>query len=248
MKLLVLAVAALALIGQPRRADAFSACGNNSGVAPRTGTDLPKHPRIVVFDDREWLSKAEYSAELDGKPVALKKISKLVAPYYMTTLEVQSDKTGALVVFRGTQKQELAHYQIKGDLKLPGKTDAIAATTRRFTHNIQHTTVKELYDALAIDLPELPMIGATVKIRRDDKAPWQEFELPINTGDFMEKGKNVIRIGALGCKSNYTIGLIEQGVDLEAVVTLADGTTRIVKLPSKRVTVPPAPKRNPNDP
>jgi hypothetical protein len=242
-----LLVVALLVLGY-RQAEALSACGNNWGTAPRPGTVVPKYPKIVVFDEREYLTKADYSAQIDGKAVGLKKSTKLVAPYYMTLLEVTSDKAGTLVIFRGSKMDEVARYTIDPKLVLPGKTDTIPATTRRLTKNIRHTTVKELYDALAIDLPELPMISATVKIRRDDKAPWQEFELPINTGDWMEKTKNVIRIGALGCKSNYNPALIEKGVDLEIAVTLADGTTRKVKLPSARTTIPPLPAKKPGDP
>lgn len=250
MKSLTIAalVAFVSLAFAPRSADAFSACGNNWGTAPRPGTVVPKWPKIVVFDEREYLTKVDYSAQIDGKAVAIKKTTKLVAPYYMTLLEVTSDKAGTLVIFRGSKMDEVARYTIDPKLVLPGKTDTIAATTRRLTRNIRHTTVKELYDVLAIDLPELPMISATVKIRRDDKVPWQEFELPINTGDWMEKTKNVIRIGALGCSSNYNPGLIEKGVDLEVSVTLADGTTRKVKLPAARTSIPPLPPKKPGDP
>lgn len=237
--LLVLALFAAALA--PRPAHAFSACNNNDGFAPRKGVVLPKHARLLAFGDRKSRADWKYSATLAGKPVPLKVTKMSVAPYYMTQLEVDSDNIGTLVIYQGdkqTTASEVARYEVKANAGLPKE---VAGTPRRFTRNIQHSTVKELYDVLAIDFDDAtPAILATIKIRRDAAGAWSTFDVPVNTGDFMDT-RTSVRIGALGCTSNYTVGLLEQGVDLELTVTLADGSKRPVKLPAQHVTLPKKP-------
>lgn len=241
MKALLL-VAGLALVlTDSRPADAFAACNNNYGLAPRTGATLPPKAKLVAFTDLQSWSTHQYTATLDGTPVNLKVTKKVVAPYYLTELEVGSNRAGTLKVYAGTDTKDkpMATYTVKAGAVMPKQ---IAATTQRFTQNIQHSTVKELFDALAIDFGDAPAILAHIKIRRDDKASWSEFDLPVHANTHIAKKASLALIGELGCKSNYTVSLLEAGVDLEVTAMLPDGTSVPVTLP-KRVTIPKAPKQ-----
>lgn len=236
MKALLLVIVGFALaISDAHPVHAFAACNTNYGFAPRTGAVIPPKATLVAFTDLQGWANHELTATLDGKPVALKATRKKIAPYYLTELVVESSKAGTLKVYRGTdtKDQPVATYEVKAGVALPKE---IAATTKRVTQDIQHSTVKELYDALAIDLGDAPAVSAHVKIRRDDKAPWSEFDLPVHANHFLDKKAAHVLIGALGCTSNYTVGLLESGVDLEVSAMLPDGKLVPVKLP-KRVTL-----------
>ncbi len=242
MKALLFLLVGLALaLTNTRPAHAIAACNNNYGLAPRTGVTLPPKAKLVAFTDIESWGAHEYSATLDGKPVKLKATKKKIAPYYLTELEVESDKGGTLNIYAGTDTKDrpLATYLVKAGAALPKE---IAATTRRFTQDIQHSTVQELFDALAIDFGDAPAILAHIKIRRDDKAPWSEFDLPVHANTHLEKNTSTALIGALGCKSNYTVGLLENGVDLVVTAMLPDGKVVPVRLPA-RVALPRLPKQ-----
>jgi hypothetical protein len=242
MNALLLLIVSMALtLTDARPAQAFAACNNNYGFAPRTGATLPPRAKLVAFADFERSRGNEYVATIDGKPVNLKVTKKKIAPYFLTELEVDSDKPGRLDIYAGidTRAKPMATYTVKAGLAMPKE---IAGTTGRFTRDIQHTTVKELFDALAIDVGDVPAILAHVKIRRDDKAPWSEFDLPIHAGSWLDKSKSMVLIGALGCTSNYTVGLLENGVDLQVTAMLPDGKLVPVKLPA-RVTLPKPPKQ-----
>lgn len=236
MKALLVAVGFALAVSDTRPAHAFAACNNNSGLAPRTGATIPPRARLFAFADLKSWGNFEYRATLDGQPVKLKLTRRNIAPYYLTAIEVESTKTGTLAIFQGTDTKDkpIATYTVKAGAPMPKE---IAATTRRYTADIQHSTVQELFDALAIDLGDAPAILAHVKIRRDDKAPWSEFDVPIHAAHRMEPAKTKVLIGTLGCTSNYTVGLLEQGVDLEVTALLPDGNQVPVKLP-RRVTLP----------
>jgi hypothetical protein len=236
MRSLLLALIAFALaITDARPAHAIAACNNNFDIAPRSGAVLPPKAKLVAFADMESWSTHKYTATLDGKPVAMKATKRKVAPYYLTELEVDSAKAGTLKVYRGTEAkgEPLATYTVKAGAAMPKE---IAATTRRYTENIRHSTVTELFDALAIDLGDAPVILAHVKIRRDDKASWSAFDVPVHANNRLEPTKVKVMLGALGCTSNYTVALLENGVDLEVTAMLPDGSSVPVKLP-KRVTL-----------
>lgn len=234
--LLVLAACALAL-SDARPAHAIAACNNNFGLAPLTGATLPPNAKLSAFSDLQSWGNFQYTATIDGAPVKLKLARKKIAPYYITDIEVDSPKTGTLKIFQGTDTKDrpLATYTVKAGVVF-GKE--LAATTKRYTETIQHSTVQELFDALSIELGDAPAVSAHVKIRRDDKAAWSEFDLPVHG---KTKAARVL-LGALGCTSNYTVGLLENGVDLEVTAMLPDGKTVPVKLP-KHVVLPKAPKQ-----
>ena len=61
---------------------------------------LPKHSRLLAYSDLQGWANFQYSATLAGKKVTLKETKVHVAPYYMTQLEVSSDATGTLIIYR----------------------------------------------------------------------------------------------------------------------------------------------------
>ncbi len=241
MHALLIVLGFVLAVTEARPAHAYAACNNNYGLAPRTGATLPVRARLVAFADMKGWSNFKYQATIDGQPVKLKLTRRNIAPYYLTEIEVDSAKAGTLAIFQGTDTKgtPLATYTVKPGAPMPKE---IAGTTRRYTQNIQHSTVAELFDALAIDLGDAPAILAHVKIRRDDKAPWSELDLPVHAASRLEPTTTKVLIGALGCTSNYTVGLLEQGVDLEVTALLPDGKQVPVKLP-KRVALPKLPKQ-----
>jgi hypothetical protein len=228
---LSLALAVLAgLAGSvPTAARAAVACNNNAGMAPRAGSELPAHPRIVYYDDRDSYTPT-FTAKIDGVAVPIK-VSTLVAnPYDITVLEIDSSKTGKLVLYTGdgTREYEFATYKIGKSAKLPKD---ITATAARFGKTVRHTSVREKFDGLAVVLPDAtPAITAHVKLRRDDKSDWLELDAPVAAGDWIDK-RTAVRLGQLGCTSNYSVPLLEAGVDIEVTLTLVDGSTRTVTLP-----------------
>jgi hypothetical protein len=237
--LLLLSCLTAALFAEPHTAHAYSACDNNDGLSPRDGAALPPRAKLVAFSDRKSSQSYAYVATLDGKPVKLKLTRSHVAPYYLTMIEVDSDQVGKLVVFQGTKSEgePLGTYTVKATAPMPKE---ITATTQRFTADIPHSTVKERFDALAIDLAGAPAVLVSVKLRRDDKAAWSEFELPVHSNG--PDGVKVL-IGELGCTSNYTVGLLEQGIELQLTAMLPDGKRIPVKLPAKRIVLPKAAKQ-----
>lgn len=215
-------------------AHAISACTDNQGAAPATGATLPVHPRIVHFTDY-WRhgNTPVFSATINKKKVPVK---VTVLPFGGTTrvamIEIDSDKTGTLEVRE--LKYVFGTYTIKAKLKLP---DKIPVAVERFHREIQHSTVEEIFDGIALRLPGgTPAIHARVKLRRDPKAGWTELDIPIATdADKLPR----IRIGRLGCTNNYTVPLLAAGVDIEVTVTLADGSTRSVEGLPAHVILPP---------
>jgi hypothetical protein len=236
MKLaLVLTAAGLASLSAPRDAHAIAACYTNQGFAPSEDTALPPHARVVYYTDSNSTRRAP-TATLGGKPVELKISILKSAPYTFTVMEVDSDKTGKLVIT--FPEGATATYTIAKEAELPKEIPVI---TGRFVRHMHHTTVKENFDGLAVRLPAgTPAIMAHVKLRRDDKAPWSEYDVPVAPHDFQDK-RPVIRMGELGCTQNYTVALLENGVDIEATITLVDGTTRPAKDLAAHVTLPKQP-------
>lgn len=228
----LLALLTAAVCARPLPAYAIAACNNNDGFSPRAGTELPPHPRLLSWCD-DCDSDNTYVARIDGKVVPTKITQLSSSPYQMQLIEVDSDKTGTLTIsftpaWTKTE-QEVARYTVRAGAKMPKD---VAGTTSRFARNIQHSTVREQFESLAIAIGDTtPAILAHVKIRRDDQSPWQELDVPVIGGDWMDK-HTMIRIGTLGCSSNFSAAVLKGGVDLEVSVTLVDGTTRKVALPA----------------
>lgn len=65
--------------------------------------------------------------------------------------------------------------------------------------------------------------------------------MPVSPADDLDASPS-LRIGNLGCQQLYTVELFESRVEMEVKVTLADGSERAVKMPSK-ITVTKKPKQ-----
>lgn len=231
MKSAALLALVVAFLAEAHPAHAVSACNNNFGVAPKPASVLPAHARILVYDTDHL--ESEFMATLDGKQVPIKVTTITSTPYDMRMIEIDSDKTGKLVVFRvfdAKNKWPLAKYKVSA--RAPAMPTEVSATLARAKLNIRHTSVEEKYDALALRVgDDTPAILATVKLRRDSNTSWSTLQMPVTPGDGIEK-HTAIRIGELGCVQNFSASMLETGVDIEASVTLVDGTTRAVKLPA----------------
>jgi hypothetical protein len=244
----VLALAVVLVIAvHPRSAHAIKACDNNEGFAPaaHVGTELPPHARIVFFTERFRGKPIAVTATLAGKAIK-PKVTDLVSGSAVRVLliEIPSARTGILEVT--VAAMFTAQYVVTK--KAAAMPKAIEVETGRSTTNIEHSVSRERYDGLALRLPVgTPVIKAHVRMRRDAKGVWNELELPVYDHDFGEAGP-LLRIGELGCVSNYSVPLLEAGVDIEVTLMLVDGTTRIAKdLPAHVVLAPPPPQPKPKN-
>jgi hypothetical protein len=239
MRSFITLLAGLGLVAtHARDADAYSACARRAGWSLKPGTTLPKHPSLVFYSETRSakLSIADFHAAIAGKSVPAKVTLVKAPPYDLAVVEIDSDKTGALTVSYGADAPGVP-YTIDASTTMPKEANG---ATSRFHQAFMHSTVHEEEDGLAIKV-DVPAIRFTARWRRDDKAPWQTIELPsVDDGT----GRPTARIGELGCTRNFSVPLLESGIDLEIVATLPDRTTRPVKLPA-HVTLAPLPPGTP---
>jgi hypothetical protein len=223
-------------------ADAISACTDNAASWVSPGATVPPHARLVYYTAGYGDPNAtddKLVATIDKKPVKTKITHLASAPYKLTIVEIDSDKTGTLTI--GYGKIATEHYKIVRKVDMPQE---IKGATSRYHRAYEHSTVHESYDGLAITLPAgTPAMSAHIKIRRDSKADWSELDVPIRADDATKAP--AIWIGELGCVQNYTPALLESGVDLEVTVTLADGSTRNVSGIGSHVVLPKLPANAP---
>jgi hypothetical protein len=241
MRILVLAGLGLfTLLTSARDARAISACGGRSGWSIKSGTKLPKHPTLAYYAQsrRGRFDPKEIHASIAGKSVAVKVTSVAAPPYEVALVEIDSDKTGTLSVSYG-EDAPATTYTIDASTTLPKD---VKGWTERFHAAFHHSTVHEEEHGLAVRIDrDTPAILFTARWRRDDKAPWQTITMPAENDD----GRPTARLGELGCKSNFSVPLLESGIDLELDATLPDRTTRTVKLPTAHVKIAPLPSGEP---
>lgn len=231
MKVAVLVIACALVPSRP--AHALKACSGEHGWAPLAGTTLPPHARLVWYTDGASKdARPEVSATLDGKPVKTR-VTKLAhaLPYVGFVVEIDSDATGTLDVELAGMR---ARYQVREDAPRP---DEVHATVGTFWTDIRFTAIPETYHGIAIDL-DTPAVVAHVKLRRDAKAAWEAFDVPVMPDPTYQKQQqmppypqdmNRVSIGELGCEHNFALERLAAGVDLEVTVTFADGRTLPVK-------------------
>lgn len=221
---LVLAVAAVTMLAPARRADAISACNGGDGWSPGART-VPPRAHLAYWTDRpDRRPLGDVVATIDGKPVNTKVTSVgNAAPFRMLLVEIDSDKTGKLEVHWATP----GHASASFDIKATSYGKDVAGDTGRYHRKIPHTSVREVFDGLSIHLDQ-PAIAGHIRIRRDDKAPWQDLDVPVLSADYTDP-RPTIHLGEVGCHTNYTVDLLETGVDIELTVTLPDGKTAKVK-------------------
>ena len=233
---LAIIISAAVVMLAPRPALAFRAC-SAEGIAPLSGTTVPPNAQVAYHSDS---SIPDVKATLDGKPVALKRtVLPGSAGIKVVVFEVQSKATGALELVT-TRGQVLAQYTV-AKVKLPSEVPVTSEQMYRpGTWGTGRTPYN--FDGLAIHLPkDVPAIYAHVKIRRDDKAPWSELDVPVHMA-YSKVGNDLqVWIGEVGCTSNYSRELLEKGVDLEVTIGLTDGTRLPVKGLAAHLTLPPRP-------
>jgi len=226
MKLVLAATVAsvMAAAIAPRTADAISACNGDDGWSPGT-TTVPPRAHLAYWTDRpDKRPLGDVVATIDGKPVNAKVTSVgNAAPFRMLLVQIDSDRTGKLEVKWSTQGHATASF----DVKPTTFPKDVNGATSRYHKKLPHSTVREVFDGLSIRLDQ-PAIAAHLKIRRDAKAPWQAIDVPVLGKDF-DDPRPTIHVGEVGCHTNYTVELLENGVDLEVDVTLPDGKTARVK-------------------
>lgn len=225
-------------------ADANAACGNNSGLTPKRGAVLPPQSQVLVFDTDELAG--DYIARINGKEVSLDTEDVQSGPFHMKLIKINSDATGKLKIYElwpsgardDAEERLIASYTIKKKVKVAQK---VTGKATHFFRDLPHSTVKETYDALAIDLGgERMAIKATVKLRRDARSEWQTLEVPVVPGDWLDK-RTAVRVGQLGCQSNYSAALLHAGVELEVSLLMVDGSEAAVELPARyQLPAPPA--------
>ena len=230
MKLVAITAVAFATFAHAPAAGAFSACNGADHWSPGTRDELPPHAHVVYTSDRPTMPKA-LSARIDGQIVPTKLITYDVKPYHFVLVEIRSEATGKLELAWLTGKDNTpsgfasATYTI---VAKPTYAKTAHAKTERFHTKLAHSTVREVFDGLQIAV-DVPAVLAHVKLRRDAKALWNEFDVPV--GD-----DRTIKIGELGCASNYASDLLEAGVDTDIVLTLPDNTQVPVEL--KHASIP----------
>jgi hypothetical protein len=193
-------------------AHANSACEGESGWAS-DGAEVAPHPRIVYWvSSRSSFMPKTLIAKIDGKEVKTKLTSVDSAPNKLTIIEVDSDATGRLTL-EWKDTATAGHYTIKRTTY----PKVAHATTSRYHSKLPHSTVREVFDGLAIKV-DVPAMRAHVKLRRDTKASWTELDVPVDQD-------HQLRIGELGCASNYEPQLLENGVDIDVALTLPDGSS-----------------------
>ncbi|MEO8553195.1 MAG: hypothetical protein ABI678_24650 [Kofleriaceae bacterium] len=214
MKLAAFALAAT-LLGHAHVAGAFSACAGDSGWTA-DGATVPPHARIVFWRNQPGSNAPTTPiAKIDGKVVPTKVTTLDSAPNKLTIIEIDSNATGVLAIgWKDQDYRGSATYTVAK----PAYPKVAHATTSRYHSKLSHTTVREVFDGLAIKVDVPAATRAHVKLRRDRKASWLALDAPV------EKG-GTIRIGELGCASNYQPDLLEKGVDIEVTLVLPDNTS-----------------------
>jgi hypothetical protein len=227
---LAIVVALLVLCAVHRDAGAIAACTGGDGWAPLASVELPPHARIVFWrNDPHEPAPTKLVATIDGKAVKTKTTTVAAAPFEVIVVDIDSDRTGKLELAwqaRGGALGDKTTYTVKKGVAMPKR---VRATTDRYHAKIGHTSVREVFDGLAIHV-DAPAVLAHVKLRRDAKATWTELDTPLADlqGMQLRAGSDgagyAIRLGELGCKGNYSVPLLEQGVDIDVEVTLVDGS------------------------
>jgi len=222
--LVCLLVAAL-----PRPAAAFvMTCINETGVAPRSGSVVPPHPFLIHYGRT---SNVPFTVTIDGAKVAVK-TTPIKSSDPLVLIEVKSDRTGALSLRQGDS--ELATYTVKRGVTVPTEVPGVIG---RYRQRLDQDLVDPSFDGLGVWLPEgTPAILAHVKLRPNATAPWWELVIPVPSTE--EQPRPVIRIGSLGCSSNYPIALLAKGVDLEISIELANGAQLGVTHVAPHLTLP----------
>jgi hypothetical protein len=225
-------IALLAILALPRLADANAACFGETGWAPSDGSIVPPHPTLLLFTDRvnitDWKPPAPH-ATIDGSDVKVTATPIVSGPFHMLAVRVDSDKTGKLALTFDKGIPYVGKLDASFTIAAKPAPKSATAVVTTFHADIRHTTVRELYDGLAIHLDVLATT-ITLEWRRDADSAWQSFELPIVTRPFIAIAAPGAMVGQLGCTSVIGADLLRSGVDVKVTAHLVDGTTVPVAL------------------
>ncbi|MFT3694441.1 MAG: hypothetical protein QM831_14940 [Kofleriaceae bacterium] len=204
------AIVVLALAAYEPTAGAISACTDPTRGWSNPGAEVPLHSHLVWWDMKSDLKNFTVTATLDGKPVTAKVEATMKAGLFaLAVIDVEAKAPGTLKIL-GTEFEVVAK---------PAAVPKVAhAELSRFDKQIRHRGSSEIYNALRVTVDVPSAMRAHVKLRRDDKAPWVELDLPLDNAHRFD-------IGELGCNKNYEPELLEHGVDIDVQLTLADGST-----------------------
>ena len=241
MRIAALTLAALALSAAPARAE-FVMCINGQGISPPAGTTVPPHARLVYYVDQNLGTPQTVTATIDGKAVAVKKTEVKAGPFKLVTVEIDSDRTGALGV--KWDSRPAVPYRVKART-MPSEVTGVIG---RYQGRSRPSEVSDAFDGLAIRLPvDTPAVIGHIKVRHAGDDLWVTTDIAIITP--AGETRPMIRVGQFDCAANIPLGMIERGVDLEVSVTLLDGTTRPVRGLAPHLTLPtplpPQPRANP---
>jgi hypothetical protein len=228
-----LAAAAFTLVIHDRPAHAIASSCRYEGWALAAGTKLPPHPHVVYYTDaRSPMSQhpLALSAKIGGKAVPVKITYASAGPFELAQIEIDSDRTGALDLAwqepkDGWSSRPPAALRLTID-KAVQIADKATGKTSRFHRAYHHSTVHESEDGLAVEV-DVPAVAFKLHWRRDDKTDWQDLLLPATPGN-----PPVARIGEIGCVANFSVPMLEHGIDLELTAQLANGSAVKVKLPA----------------
>jgi hypothetical protein len=234
-----LGVAALTLVLQDRPAHAIASSCRYEGWAIAAGTKLPPHPHVVYYTDaRSPMSQhpLTLAATIGGKAVPVKLTYQSAGPFELTQIEIDSDRSGTLALAwqqpkGGGHARPLPAVQFTID-KAVKIADKATGTSSRFHRAYHHSTVHESEDGLAVEV-DVPAVSFKLHWRRDDKTAWQDLWIPATAGN-----SPVARLGVVGCVANFSVPMLEHGIDLELTAQLPDGSSVQVKLPA-HVVLPP---------
>lgn len=226
----MLASLLVAVAAAPARAE-FVMCIDGQGAVPAPATVIPPRAQIAYYSDRNLRLPDKVSATIGGIAVKLKKRTVNAPPFKVLVTEIESDRTGELVVTY--ESSSPIKYTVK-PLAMPkevaGTIGRGGSPTSSFPHH-------EFFDGLVIRLTEgTSATLAHVKLRADERSPWITVEVPLFTAP--GESRQMIRVGQFECASNVDLALLSRGFDIEASVTLIDGTTRSVTNVAPRMTLP----------
>ncbi|HEX4466741.1 MAG TPA: hypothetical protein VH025_06100 [Solirubrobacteraceae bacterium] len=217
-------------------AHAFASSCRYSGWTVAPGTKLPPHAHVVYYSMAGQRPPTGLTAKIGKREVPTKINYVNAGPFVLAQIEIDSDLTGTLSLAwpdAAHYDDHQVQYQVVKSIKLG---DKVTGTLGRFHRAFHHSTVHESEDGLEIQL-DAPAAWGTLRWRRDAKADWQDIVLGATPG-----ARSAIRIGEVGCQANFSVPLLEQGVDLSLTVQLVDGRTVQVDGVPAHYTLPKLPR------
>lgn len=242
-RIVFLALVALAtIVGLERRAHAYAACMAGEGWALPDGAVVPPRAKLVYFIDARiglLADPPKVIAKIAGRRVPAK-VSVLAAPPYdLVLVEIGSARAGKLELTwdaRGGPSWRVPRHRASYRVRTGAARRDASGTWSRFHVAYQHSTVHELEDGLAVAV-DVPATRFVASWRRDATLPWTTMQLTAVTRD----GKQVARLGALGCNANFAVTVLERGIELRLVAVLPDGAELPVKGLPARIVLPRLP-------